>query len=74
MLIHSCHLLCDYFQFTLIRGPNIPGSNSKLFFTALDFASITSHIHNWALVNFGSITSFFLKLFPSLISCSILGT
>ena len=37
----------DYFQFTLIHGPNIPGSYALLFFTASDFTSITSHIHNW---------------------------
>ena len=36
-------------QFTLIHGPNIPGSYAILLFTALDFTSITSHIHNWAL-------------------------
>ena len=34
---------------TLIHGPNIPGSYAILLFTALDFTSITSHIHNWAL-------------------------
>ena len=28
---------------------NIPGSNEILFFTAPDFTSITSHIHNWVL-------------------------
>ena len=36
-------------QFTLIHGPNVPGSYAILFFTALDFTSITSHIHNWVL-------------------------
>ena len=41
--------LFDHFQFTLIHGPNIPGSYAILFFTALDSTSITSHIHNWAL-------------------------
>ena len=44
----SCHLLCDHFQFTLIHGPNNPVSYAILFFIALDFTSITSHIHNWA--------------------------
>ena len=34
-----------------------------LLFTALDLASITSRIHNWALFLFGSIPSFFLELF-----------
>ena len=37
------------FQFSLIHEPNIPGSCAILFFTASDFTSITSHIHNWAL-------------------------
>ena len=39
----------DHFQFALIHGPNIPGSYAILLSTALDFTSITSHIHNWAL-------------------------
>ena len=49
ILVQSCHLLFDHFQFALIHGPNIPGSYTILFFTALDFTSITSHIHNWML-------------------------
>ena len=56
------------------HGPNIPGSYAILLFIALDFTSITSHIHNWVL--------FFLWLHPiilsevisPLISSSILGT
>ena len=44
-----CHLLFDHFQFALIHGPNIRGSYAILFFTASDFTSITSHIHNWVL-------------------------
>ena len=43
----SCHLLLDHVQFTLIHGPNIPGSYAILFFTASDFAFTTRHIHNW---------------------------
>ena len=43
------HLLLDHFQFTLIHGPNIPGSYAILFFTASDFISITNHIHNWVM-------------------------
>ena len=35
-------------QFTLIHGPNIPGSYAILFFTASDFTFTTRHIHNWA--------------------------
>ena len=58
-----CHLLFDHFQFALIHGPNIPGSYAILLFIASDLASITSHIHNWRLICFGSIPSFFLELF-----------
>ena len=61
--VHSCHLLFDHFQFALIHGPNIPGSYAILFFTVLEFTSITSHIHNRVLIYFGSISSFFLELF-----------
>ena len=43
------YLLFDHFQFALIHGPNIPGSYAILLFTASDFASITSPIHNWVL-------------------------
>ena len=43
--VHSFHLLFDHFQFSLIHGPNIPGSYAILLFTASDFTSITSHIH-----------------------------
>ena len=46
--VHSCHLLLDHVQFTLIHGPNIPGSYSILLFTALDFIFATRHIHSWA--------------------------
>ena len=39
-------------QFALIHGSNIPGSYAIFLFRALDFASITSHIHNqvWFLL------------------------
>ena len=33
--VHSCHLLLDHVQFTLIHGPNIPGSYVILFFTSM---------------------------------------
>ena len=68
------HLLFDHFKFALIHGPNILGSYAILLFTASDFASITSHIHNWVLF------SLWLRLFilsgviSPLISSSILGT
>ena len=64
----------DYFQFALIHGPNIPGSYAVLLFTALDLASITSHIHNWVLLLLW-LRLFILSGFISpLISSSILGT
>ena len=72
--VHSCHLLFDHFQFTLIHGPNIPGSCAILLLTALDLAPITSPIHNWVLF------LLWLRLFilsgvsSPLISSSILGT
>ena len=71
-------LLClrpfDHFQFALIHGPNIPGSYAILLFTASDFASITSHIHNW--VSFLLWLHLFLLsgVISPLISSSILGT
>ena len=36
-------------QIALIRGANNPGSYAILLFTALDFPSITSHVHNRVL-------------------------
>ena len=36
-------------KFARIHGSNIPGSYTILVFIALDFTSITSDIHNWAL-------------------------
>ena len=36
-------------QFTLIHGPNSPGTYAILFFTAWDFAFTTRHIHIWVL-------------------------
>ena len=61
-------------QFTLIHGPNIPGSYAILFFTKLDFTFITSHIPNWALF-FLWLSLFILSGAVSpLFSSSILGT
>ena len=53
LVIHSCHLLLDHVQFTLIHAPNIPDSYAVLFLTASDFAFTTRlsfhfHCHNWA--------------------------
>ena len=36
-------------NFTLIHGPDIPGSYTILFFTTSDFTFITRHIHHWVL-------------------------
>ena len=48
MCSHSCHLLLDHVQFTLIHGSNSPDSNAISFFIALDFSFTTRYIHNWA--------------------------
>ena len=49
-ILGSYHLLLDHAQFTLIHGPNIPGSYAILLFTVSDFNFTTRHIHNWALL------------------------
>ena len=49
MLIFTLAITLDQFQFTLIHGPNIPGSYAILFFKASDLTCTTRHIHNWAL-------------------------
>ena len=48
-MVHSCHLLFDHVQFTLIHRPMIPGFYAILFFTVSDFTFITNHIHNLVL-------------------------
>ena len=74
MDVLSCHLPFEYFQFTLINGPNIPGSYAILFFTESDFTSITSHIHD--LVLFSLLLHLFILsgVISPLFSRSILGT
>ena len=64
----------DHFQFTLIHGPNIPGSYAILLFIALDFTSITSHIYNWLLLLFWQHLFILSGVISPLISSSILGT
>ena len=64
----------DHFQFALIHGPNIPGSYAILIFTALDFTSITSHIHNWVLLLLWLCVFILSGVISPLISSSILGT
>ena len=61
-------------QFTLIHGPNILGSYVILFFTASDFTSITSHIHNWALFLLWLHLFILSGAISPLFSSSILGT
>src|SRR5574337_156499 len=72
--VHSCHLLLDHFQFALIHGPNIPGSYAIVLFTASDFTSITSHIHNWVLFLLWLHLFLLFGVISPLISSSILGT
>ena len=79
MLVHWflkcwCHLLFDHFQFTLIHGPNIPGSHVVLLFRASDFTSIISHIHNWVLVLLWLHLFILSEFISPLLSSSILGT
>ena len=65
----------DHFQFTLIHGPNIPGSYEILLFTASDFTSVTSHIHSWVLILLCSRCLFILSgVISPLLFSSILGT
>ena len=68
------HLLFDHIQFTLIHGPNIPGSYAILFFTALDCTSITSHIYNWVLFLLWLRLIILSGVISPLISSTILGT
>ena len=64
----------ERFQFTLIHGPNIPGSYAILLFTASDLASITSHIYNWVLFLLWLCLFILSGVTSSLVSSSILGT
>ena len=64
----------DHFQFALIHGPNVPGSYAIFPFTALDFASITSNIHNWLLFLLWLCLFILSGVISPLISSSILGT
>ena len=72
--IHSCHLLFDHFQSAWIHGPNIPFLYAILSFTALDFTSNTSRIHNRALFLLGLHLFILSGVIPPLFSSSILGT
>ena len=63
----------NWTEFTSIHGPNIPGSYAILFFTASDFTSITSHIHNWALFLLWLSLFILSRVISPLFSSSILG-
>ena len=70
-----CHLLLfDHFQCASIHGPNIPCSYAKLFLTASDFTSTTSHIHSWALFLLWFYLFILSGVISPLFSSSILGT
>ena len=56
------------------HGPNIPGSYAILLFTASDFSSIISHIHNWVLFLLWLHLFSLSGVTSSLFSSSILGT
>ena len=61
-------------NFTMIHGPNISGFYAILLFTALDFTSITSHIHNWVLFLLWICLFILSAVISPLFSSSILGT
>ena len=56
------------------HGPKIPGSYAIWFFTASDFTSIISHIHNWVLFSLWLHLFILSGVISPLISSSILGT
>ena len=58
----------------MIHGPNIPGPYAILLFITLDFASITSHIHNWVLYLLWFHLFILSGVISPLISSSALGT
>jgi len=74
MLMFTLAIYCLHYQFALIHGPNIPGSYAILLFTASDFTSITSHIHNWVLFLLWLHLFILSGVSSPLISSSILGT
>ena len=68
-----CHLLFDTSNLPWFMDLTIPGFYAIFFFTASDFTSITSHIHNWVLF-FLCFHLFILSgVISPLISSSILG-
>ena len=59
----SCHLLFDHFQFTLIHGPNIPGSYAILFLQHRTLLPSLVTSTTWCCFRFGSVSLIFLELF-----------
>ena len=74
MSMFTLAISCLPLQFALIHGPNIPGSYAVLLFTASDFTSITSHIHNWVLFLLWLCLFILSGVISLLFSSSILGT
>ena len=64
----------NWTEFALIHGPNIPGSYAILLFTASDFNSIISHIHNWVLLLLWLCLFILSGVISVLFSSSISGT
>ena len=56
-----------------VHGPNIPCSYAVMFFTSLDFTSITSHIHSWVLFSLWLHPFILSGVISPLISSNILG-
>ena len=71
--VQLCHLLLDHFQFTLIHGPNIPGSYEILLFIAWDFTGTSTAKHHFCLAQPAILTGAISNHLPLFLS-SILGT
>ena len=84
--VHSSSLIPKMLMFTLavsyLTTSNLPWfmdltfqvPMQYLFFTALDFTSITSHIHNWSLFSLWLCLFILSGVISPLFSSSILGT
>ena len=68
------HFLFDRIQFTLIHGPNIPGSYAVLFFIASDSTFPTIYIRCWASFPLWPSLFILCGAVSPLCSRSILGT
>ena len=61
MDVHSCCLMFDHVQFTLIHGPDISGSFATLSVTELDFTFTPDTFITEHHVCLGPAASFFLE-------------